>query len=103
MWGRGMTRSYRNNWEIILDILRCGSAEAVKKTHIMYRANLNYVSFNRCFPVLVEQGYIVEAGDPEGGTLYRTSEKGMALIKALSEVETRIPRKDRLQKSIPLC
>jgi len=103
MWGMGMTRSYRNSWKIILDILRSGCAEAVKKTHIMYRANLNHVSFNRCFPVLVEQGYIVEVGDPEGGTLYRTSEKGMALIKALSEVERKIPRKDRLQKPIPLC
>jgi predicted transcriptional regulator len=98
-----LTRSYRNNWKIILDILRSGSAEAVKKTHIMYRANLNHVSFNRFFPALVEQGYVVEAGDPEGGTLYRTSEKGKALIKALSEVETRIPRKDSLKKSTPLC
>jgi predicted transcriptional regulator len=97
-----LTRSYRNNWKIILDILRSGSAEAVKKTHIMYRANLNHVSFNRFFPTLVEQGYVVEAGDPEGGTLYRTSEKGMTLIKALSEVETKIPRKDRLKKSTPL-
>gem|GEM_PF-5298840 len=69
----------------------------------MYRANLNYVSFNRLFPVLVVQGYVVEAGDPEGGVLYRTSEKGMALIRALSEVETKVPRENRLQKSIPLC
>jgi predicted transcriptional regulator len=69
----------------------------------MYRANLNYVSFNRLFPVLVAQGYIVEAGDPEGGVLYRTSEKGMGLIKVLSDVETKVPRKNRLQKSIPLC
>jgi predicted transcriptional regulator len=96
-----LTRSYRNNWKIILDILRSGSAEAVKKTHIMYRANLNRASFNKFFPALVEQGYVVEAGDPEGGTLYRTSEKGKALIKVLSEVETRIPLKDRSQKSIP--
>jgi predicted transcriptional regulator len=95
-----LTRSYRNNWKIILDILRSGSAEAVKKTHIMYRANLNHASFNRVFPVLVEQGYIVEAGDPEGGTFYRTSEKGKALIKALNEVETKIPGKDPLRKTI---
>jgi predicted transcriptional regulator len=97
-----LTRSYRNNWKIILDILRSGSAEAVKKTHIMYRANLNGISFNKFFPALVEQGYVVEAGDPEGGTLYRTSEKGVALIKALSEVERRIPRKDGSERSIPL-
>jgi predicted transcriptional regulator len=98
-----LTRSYRNNRNIILDILRSGSAEAVKKTHIMYRANLNHVSFNRLFPLLVEQGYIVETGDPEGGTLYHTSEKGMALIRLLSEVDRKIPRKDSQQKPIPLC
>jgi predicted transcriptional regulator len=95
-----LTRSYRNSWKIILDILRSGSTDAVKKTHMMYRANLNYVSFNRLFPALVEQGLIVEAGDPEGGTLYRTSEKGLALIKALSEAETKITRRDRLEKTI---
>jgi predicted transcriptional regulator len=98
-----LTRSYRNSWKIILDILRSGSAEGVKKTHIMYKANLNYVSFNRLFPVLVEQGYIVEAGDPEGGTLYRTSEKGMALIRVLSEAEKKISRKDRLSETTLLC
>lgn len=98
-----MTRSYRNSWKIILDILKCASSEEVKKTHIMYRANLNYVSFHRLFPVLVDQGYIVEVGDPEGGVLYRTSEKGMALVRVLSEVETKIPRKGRLRKAILLC
>jgi predicted transcriptional regulator len=98
-----LTRLYRNSWKIILDILRSGSTGAVKKTHMMYKANLNYVSFNRLFPVLVDQGLIAAAGDPEGGTLYRTSEKGLALIKALSEAETKIPGKDRLKKTILPC
>jgi predicted transcriptional regulator len=96
-----LTRSYRNNWKIILDILKSGSAEAVKKTHIMYRANLNRASFDKFFPALIEQGYVVEAGDPDGGTLYRTSEKGKALTRALSELEATVPLKDRLKKSIP--
>jgi predicted transcriptional regulator len=79
----------------MLDILRSGSTGAVKKTHMMYKTNLNFVSFNRIFPILLEQGLIVDAGDPEGGTLYRTSEKGMSLIKVLSEAETKIPKKDQ--------
>ena len=93
---------YRNSWKIILDILRSGSARAVKKTHLMYRTNLNYVSFNRLFPVLVKQGLIIETGDPEGGALYRTSEKGIALIRVLSEAE-KILGKDRLEKPIMPC
>lgn len=90
-----MTRSYRSRWRIILDILRCGLGGGVKKTHIMYRANLNYVSFNRYFRVLFEEGYVVEAGDPDGGVLYRTSEKGRILVKKLNEVEDELPRGKR--------
>lgn len=88
-----MTRSYRNSWRIILDILRSGLSGGVKKTHIMYKANLNHVSFNRYFPVLVEEGYVVEVGDPDGGVLYRTSKKGLALLKKLNDVEDKLSRK----------
>jgi predicted transcriptional regulator len=76
-----LTRSYRNNWKIILDILRSGSIGGVKKTHIMYKANLNYVSFNRLFPVLVEQGYVVEAGDPEGESSIARARRGWVSSK----------------------
>jgi len=88
-----LTRSYRNKWKIILDILRSGLGEGAKKIHTMYRANLNYVSFNRHFPVLIKEGYMIEVNDVDGGVLYRTSEKGRALLKKLSAVEVGLPRK----------
>lgn len=69
--------------------------EGVKKTHIMYRANLNYVSFNECFPALLEEGLMVEADDADGGVSYRTSEKGRALVEKLSEAEKAMPKKKR--------
>ena len=62
---------------------------------MMYRANLIHVSFNKYFPVLIEQGYVVEAGDPDGGVVYRTSEKGVALLRTLDDVESKLRRKKR--------
>jgi predicted transcriptional regulator len=91
-----MTRSHRNSWKIILDILRSGLGEGAKKTHIMYRANLNCVSFKKVFPVLVDEGYMVEVDDPDGGVLYRISEKGRILLKLLNSVEESLPRKKRV-------
>ena len=81
-----------------MEILRNGLGEGAKKTHIMYRANLNYVSFSKYFPALLEEGLMVEVDDPDGGVLYRTSEKGRALLKMLSAVEKSLPKKKVLPK-----
>jgi predicted transcriptional regulator len=90
-----LARSYRNGWKIILDVLKSGSPESVKKTHMMYRANLNHVSFNKYFLILLEQGYFVEVDDPDGGIMYRTSEKGIALLRTLDNVESKLRLKKR--------
>ena len=90
-----MGRCYRGRMEIVLEILRA-ALRGAKKTHIMYRANLNYVSFNKYFPALLEEGLMVKADDPDGFVLYRTSEKGRVLLKKLSEVEKAMPNKKRV-------
>lgn len=87
-----MVRSYRSDWKIIMEILRSGLGGGAKKTHIMYRANLNYVSFNKYFPVLLEEDLMVELDDPDGGVLYRTSEKGRGLLKLLDGVKKALPK-----------
>ena len=88
-----MVRSYRSDWKIVMEILRSGLGKGAKKTHIMYRANLNFVSFNKYFPALLEEGLIVELDDPDGGVLYVTSEKGNALLKLLNGVKETLPKK----------
>jgi len=76
-----------------MEILRSGLGKGAKKTHIMYRANLNFVSFNKYFPALLEGGLIVELDDPDGGVFYMTSERGMALLKLLNGVRETLPEK----------
>ena len=76
-----------------MEILRSGLGRGVKKTHIMYRANLNFVSFNKYFPALLEGGLIVELDDPDGGSLYITSEKGKALLRLLNGVNEALAEK----------
>jgi len=88
-----MVRSYRSDWKIVMEILRSGLDRGAKKTHIMYRANLNFVSFNKYFPALLEGGLIVELDDPDGGVLYVTSEKGRVLLKLLNGVRETLPKR----------
>jgi len=76
-----------------MEILRSGLGKGAKKTHIMYRANLNFVSFNKYFPALLEGGLIVELDDPDGGSLYITSEKGKALLRLLNGVNEALAEK----------
>jgi predicted transcriptional regulator len=63
-----------------MDILEASSG-GTKKTHIMQRANLNPLMFKKYFPVLLRNGLVVEDGDPDGGSLYRVSAEGKALLK----------------------
>ncbi|MDH5461403.1 MAG: winged helix-turn-helix domain-containing protein [Candidatus Bathyarchaeota archaeon] len=90
-----MVRSYRSDWKIIMEILECGLGKGTKKTHIMYRANLNFVSFNKYFFALLEKGLMVELNDPDGGMVYRTSEKGRDLFKLLTGVNKSLPSRQR--------
>jgi predicted transcriptional regulator len=88
-----MVRKYRSRWEIILEILRSCTGEGAKKTHIMYRSNLNRESFNKYFQVLVGEGLVAESDDPDGGILYRTTEKGSSLLRVLAKAEGSIPKR----------
>jgi len=78
----------RSRAEVIIDIL----SEAMKganKTRIMYRANLNFIRFERYFGELLSKGLIVVVDNPGGsfgGVVYRTTEKGKALLNTLKQV-----------------
>lgn len=77
----------RSRAEVIVDIL----SEALKganKTRIMYRANLNFVRFDRYFSELLAKGLIVVVDNPgvySGGVVYQTTEKGRALLEILKQ------------------
>ena len=79
----------RSRAEIIVDIL----SEAMKranKTRIMYKANLNFLRFERYFGELLSKGLIVVVENPgvySGGVVYQTTEKGRALLDVLKHAQ----------------
>ena len=80
----------RSRTEVIIDILSEALGEA-NKTRIMYRANLNFLRFNRYFGELLDAGLIEVFDNPgsefSGGVVYRTTEKGRELLKVLEKAK----------------
>ena len=69
--------------EVVADILT-EALNGAKKTRIMYRANLNFLRFKKYFSVLLDEGLIAMVNNPgSGGVVYKTTEKGRALLEAL--------------------
>lgn len=73
----------RSRVGVIIDILTEG-LKGASKTRLMYRANMNFSSFNRYFEELLDRGLICEV---EGGSgrvrVYRTTRKGKELLDIL--------------------
>jgi len=72
--------------EVISDIL-AGALNECNKTRIMYRANLNFLRFDRYVSELLEKGLITEVSGPKGCFTYKTTDKGKALLHVLKDVE----------------
>ena len=60
-----------------------------KKTHIKHWANVNYQSFGRYFPVLLNDGLVLKVEDPEGWELCQTTDEGPAVLKTLTSITSR--------------
>ena len=80
MYGQRRTRL-----KVITDIL-LEALNGTNKTRIMQRANLNHHRFDRYFSELLACGAISK-GNFEGRILYQTTEKGLHLIKTISQAE----------------
>jgi predicted transcriptional regulator len=71
-------QSNRGKIEILADILNV-STSGIRKTHIMYKANLSYDQVNMYLAELIQRGFIVRDATDEG-VLYRTTEGGRELL-----------------------
>ena len=69
----------RNNLDICADILQVSQSGA-KKTHIVYKANLNFMIVKKYLSNLIEKGFI-EKND----TLYFTTNKGVNFLESYEE------------------
>lgn len=77
----------RSEMKITIDILR-ESLNPASKTRIMYRANLNFLRFQKYLSKLLENGLIDEKKVPNNGVIhYRTTDKGRDLLQILKKAE----------------
>jgi predicted transcriptional regulator len=74
----------RDKLDIILRILEVGSSP-VKKTHILYKAGINFYQLSRYLDLLMKTGMMEEVQMPY--VAYRTTEKGRVLMKLFSSGE----------------
>ena len=72
--------------KIVADILVV-ALNGANKTRIMYRANLNFLRFNRYFSELMDKGLIAEKNTSDGRVVYRTTKKGRRFLKIISDAE----------------
>ena len=77
----------RSRTEVIMDIL-VEASQGANKTRIMYRANLNFLRFERYFSELLDKGLIVGVNNPTSGkVIYETTEEGKVLLEVLKKAK----------------
>ena len=77
----------RDKLDIILRILDVGSVP-VKKTHILYKAGINFYQLTRYLDLLQKTGMIEQVNEPFPA--YRTTEKGRVLINLFGGMESEV-------------
>lgn len=78
---------YRSRTEITVLILEAANGGATK-TKIMYKSFLSYAQLKEYFTMLIENALL----EYEDGTQkYRTTEKGLRLLKIYNQIEELIP------------
>jgi predicted transcriptional regulator len=94
-------KNNRGKIQIMGDVLTLGTS-GIKKTHIMYKANLSYEQVHLYLGELIEKR-LIEQDVSSDGVIYRTTEKGREFLlhytrvvelleeKQDSEVELRSP------------
>ncbi|UCH70539.1 MAG: transcriptional regulator [Candidatus Bathyarchaeota archaeon] len=77
----------RRSWtDITADILEVTLTPS-NKMRIMYKSNLNFERFNRYFYDLMEKGFIKEKNHSNGRSVYKTTERGRILLKAIRRAQ----------------
>lgn len=82
----GEKRRKRTRDDIVATILSA-AASPERKTHIMYRANLNYSLIEECLRSLVAAGLLEEARE-EGATTYKTTVKGLGFLSVFKTLRS---------------
>lgn len=77
----------RDKLDIILRILDIGNSP-VKKTHILYKAGINFYQLSRYLDLLLKTGMMEQINEPYAA--FRTTEKGRVMLNLFSAIEIEV-------------
>ena len=92
-------KNNRGKIEIMADVLSL-STTGIKKTHIMYRANLSYEQILYYLNELLGKGLIVQ-DVADGALVYRTPEKGREFLACYGRM-VELVRESEVAQKVPL-
>ena len=75
--------------EIIYDLLSSAQKD-IKKTRLMYKANMSYTQFTKYLNPLIEKGLLGEKDSSPEGKIYYITDEGKKLLEPLHTVLTRL-------------
>ena len=93
-------KNNRGKIEIMADVLAL-STSGIKKTHIMYRANLSYEQIIHYLTQLLGKGLLAQ-DISDGALVYRTTEKGREFLNCYSKMTDLITERYETDKEMPL-
>jgi len=93
-------KNNRGKIEIMADVLAL-STSGIKKTHIMYRANLSYEQILYYLNQLLGKGLIAQDVS-DGALVYRTTEKGREFLAYYSRMSDLITQRYENATKVPL-
>jgi len=93
-------KNNRGKIEIMADVLAL-STSGIKKTHIMYRANLSYEQIIYYLNQLLSKGLIAQDVS-DGALVYRTTEKGREFLSCYSRISDLITESYDNTPRVPL-
>jgi predicted transcriptional regulator len=89
----GTRSGNRTRVQILADILKVAE-NGKRKTHVMYRSNLNHRQLEKYMKFLEENGLIRQVADEEtGNRLYQVTEKGFEFLREYSRISRYFPEK----------
>lgn len=80
-----ISRNKRNELEILEEMLSLATKE-VKKTRLMYEANLSYTLCNKYLDFLLEKKFLGEKFGNPSGKVYYTTEKGKKFHENIKDI-----------------
>ncbi len=76
----------RSRIEVMLDMLEICKVQR-KKTHIMYKANLSFLTLDKYLKFFLEEGFVRKELDDLGSNVFLVTEKGSTLASKIREIQ----------------